>query len=349
MTTLLDTNALRAIVADVGLDQLMDEMTERLRRSFAEFDDKSVSTITRTGFSYDEPQFGLLEWMPSMEEGERIAMKVVGYHPENPTVNNLPSVMATTTLHDATTGRLLAITDATLLTALRTGAASALATRLLAPVDATTMLMIGCGAQAVSQIHAVSRVRPIEQVLIFDTDDVVQASLRSRLPESVRDQVALRPVHADQLKDALSHVDLVCTATSVEPGVGSVLPDGPHRPDLHVNAVGADFPGKVELPAELVRRAVVIPDDVDQCLIEGEAQRLERDELGPTIIELSKEPELAEKLAGGLTVFDSTGWAVEDRIAAELALDHATRVGVGTDVELQDFTADPYDPYELGR
>lgn len=346
MTTLLDTNALRAIVADVGLDQLMDELVERLRRSFAEFDDKTVSTITRTGFSYDEPQFGLLEWMPSMERGERIAMKVVGYHPENPKVNNLPSVMATTTLHDATTGQLLAMADATFLTALRTGAASALATRLLAPPDATTMLMVGCGAQAVSQLHAATRVRPIEEVLIFDTESDVQRTLQHRLPASVRERVSLRSLTVDQLSDAMSQADLVCTATSVAPGAGSVVPDAPHRPDMHINAVGADFPGKVELPADLVRRAVVIPDDVEQCLVEGEAQRLERAELGPTIVELHQRPEIAEPLAGVLTVFDSTGWAVEDRIAAEMALEHAKRIGVGAEIELQDCGANPYDPYE---
>lgn len=347
MTVLLDTDALRSIVADVGLDQLMDEMTERLRRSFAEFDDKTVSVIPRSGFSYDEPEFGLLEWMPSMERGRRVSMKVVGYRPDNPAVNKMPSVMATTTLHDATSGRLLAMTDATFLTALRTGAASAIATRLLAPSAAASMLMVGCGAQAVSQLHAVTRVRPIEQVLIFDEDSSTRDSLVRRLPSSVRSQVTLVPVEADQLTSAVGQVDLICTATSVDPGVGSVIPDSDHRPDLHVNAVGADFPGKVELPEAMVRRAVVIPDDVEQCLVEGESQRLERHELGPTIVELAQRPELAEPLALQLTVFDSTGWAVEDRIAAELALEHAERIGVGTEIELQDFGSDPFDPYDL--
>ncbi len=347
MTKLLDTHALRAIIADVGLDNLMDEMTERLRRSFAEFDEKTVSVIPRSGFSYDEPAFGLLEWMPSMEQGHRVAMKVVGYHPTNPSLNNMPSVMATTTLHDATSGRLLAMTDATFLTTLRTGAASALATRLLAPPDATTLLMVGCGAQAVSQIHAVTRVRPIEQVFIYDVDHAVRDSLETRLPASVRDHVKLSPIGADDLATTLGRIDVLCTATSVEPGAGSVIPDATHRPDLHVNAVGADFPGKVELPAAMVTRGVVIPDDVEQCLVEGESQRLERCELGPTIIELNQRPELAEPLTGKLTVFDSTGWAVEDRIATELALEHATRLGVGTEVELQDFGANPFDPYEL--
>ncbi len=347
MTKLLDTRALHAIVEDVGLDQLMDEMTERLRRVLAEFDSEAISTIPRGGFSYEKPDFGLLEWMPSMERGRRVAIKTVGYHPSNPSTHGLPSVMSTTTLHDATNGRLLALTDSTFLTALRTGAASALATKLLAPRDASVILMIGCGAQAVSQLHAIARVRPIEAVMVFDIDERVANSLAHRLPASLRERISLLALTEDQLPEAIGNVDIICTATSIEPGAERVMPDAPHRDDLHVNAVGADFPGKLELPDAMVHRGTLVPDDIEQCLVEGEAQRLDRCDLGPSLVELSQDPERAAQLAAGLTIFDSTGWAVEDRIAAELALDHATRIGVGIDVELQDFGADPFDPYGL--
>ncbi|MEZ5263551.1 MAG: hypothetical protein R2755_17700 [Acidimicrobiales bacterium] len=174
-----------------------------------------------------------------MELGRVVAVKTVGYHPRNPTRKGLPSVMATTSLYDTATGQLVALVDATLLTALRTGAASAVATEVLAVDGPLHVGVIGCGAQAVTQLHAVSRVRSIERITVLDTDPAVAASFGRRVafldrpPEVVERDGDLR---------LLADVDVLCTCTSVDVGKGPVLRDGPHRPWLHVNAVGADFP-----------------------------------------------------------------------------------------------------------
>jgi ornithine cyclodeaminase/alanine dehydrogenase-like protein (mu-crystallin family) len=123
------------------------------------------------------------------------------------------------------------------------------------------------------------------------------------------------------------------------------MPDVVHQPHLHINAVGSDFPGKTELPLSMLRRAMVVPDDTEQCLREGESQRLGADEVGPDLAQLVKAAGAFESARGRLTVFDSTGWSLEDLVAAELMIDHANRLGVGLRTNLQSLPDDPYSPY----
>lgn len=337
--------AVAAVIDDVGLDGVMDDVIDGLRRTFAAHDETTTVTLARAGFAYDKPDLGLVEWMPTMEVGGRVSIKTVGYHPTNPVQRGLPSVMATTSLHDTTSGRLLALVDATFLTAIRTGAASAVATELLAIDAPLDVVAVGAGAQAVSQLHAISRVRPLRAIAVFDPQADVAASLARRLPASLAG-VSIEILDDDTLAAAAARADLIITATTVDPGAGPVLPDlDQHRPHLHVNAVGADFPGKLELSRALVDRAVVIPDHRAQCLAEGECQTLDDDAVGPDLFRLvaSPRPELADVL----TVFDSTGWALEDLVAAEVLLRHADRLDVGFAAEIQPEPGDPYDPYAL--
>lgn len=344
VTRVFTQRCIAQLVGDVGLDVLLDELIARLAAAFADHDPAVTETFLRTGFRYTKPDLGLIEWMPAMEHGRRVSIKTVGYHPTNPVDRGAPSVLATTSLHDTVDGRMLALCEATFLTALRTGAASAVVTDVLAVADATTMGVIGCGAQAVTQIHAIARVRPIERVLAYDTDATVAATLAARLSRagiSASVELCAGP------GDVLEAVDILCTATSVEPGADPVVGDTGHRPWLHVNAVGADHPGKLELPVALLARAVVVPDLVEQCVAEGESQQIPRHRLGPDMAELLRHRHRYEHHRADLTVFDSTGWALEDLIAAELVLDHAERLSLGFALELQPAPADPYDPYEF--
>ena len=343
-TRILGLEAMADVVADVGLDGLMDETIERLTTACEDLDDELMVTMDRDGFHYTKPALGLLEWMPAMELGRRVSIKTVGYHPTNPTERGAPSVLATTSLHDTSTGRFLALSEATFLTALRTGAASAVASNVLATADASTLGIVGCGAQAVSQVHGLSRVRPIERVLAYDADVEVAQSLGKRLPV---DDIAVDVI--DDVQQLMAGSDIICTATSVDIGGPPVLRDVATRPWLHINAVGADFAGKVELPKSMLERALVCPDVVAQCLLEGESQQLSVDQLGPDLPRLVQGRAHYEGHRQSLTVFDSTGWALEDLIAAELLLDHADRLGVGVEVELQPAPIDPYDPYEFVR
>jgi ornithine cyclodeaminase/alanine dehydrogenase-like protein (mu-crystallin family) len=304
-TRLLGADDLSQLVRRVGRDELMDLMIDRLRSRFAQHDPAEVQARDRDGFRYDKPALGLLEWMPTHEVGGPVVIKMVGYNPTNPLQRRLPSVIATSSMWDTETGHLLAITDATLLTAVRTGAASGIATDILARPGPVTVGVVGLGAQAVTQLHAVSRVRPIERVIAIDVDEEVAASFPRRV----------------------------------------AFLDADVRPWLHVNAVGADFPGKTELPETLLRRAFVVPDVLTQCLAEGECQQLPTQLIGPELADVVARAGEHRARRDEVTVFDSTGWAVEDDVALRLALELATEHGLGTDIELECLPADPHDPY----
>ncbi|MEM7323088.1 MAG: ornithine cyclodeaminase family protein [Actinomycetota bacterium] len=347
VTRCLDVHDLTSVIESVGLGRFVDELIDALRDGFTAYRDTEVAHLARDGFSYRNPQMGLVEWMPAMTVGDLVAIKTVAYHPENPAGCGLPSVLATTSVYDTATGRLVAVCEATMLTALRTGAASAVMTDALTPPGPITLGVVGCGAQAVTQILAISRVRPIAALHVADTDSAVAASLADRLPPgTLADGVVPRVVDVADLAAGAEALDVLCTCTSVEVDHGPVIDLGVAKPSLHINAVGSDFPGKVELPIEYLRGAVVVPDDRAQCLAEGESQQLDPAEVGPDMVAVLTDPAHRE-LVNRRTVFDSTGWSYEDLIAARLFMRHADRLGLGTEVALQHKPIDPYNPLEL--
>ncbi len=346
-TLILDVDDLSKVIADVGLNQFMDQMIAELRTGIGTFDPTRVEHQIRAGFNYDHPEHGLVEWMPTMVVGDVVSVKTVGYHPSNPVARRLPSVLATTALYDTTTGSLTAMCEATLLTALRTGAASAVITEAVTVDKPITLGVVGCGAQAVTQIHAISRIRQIDRLIVTDVNPAVSASLADRLPIDLADLPSPVVVGVDEFTASIADFDVVCTCTSVPVGDGPVVNLSGAKQDIHINAVGADFAGKTELALDFVRQSVVIPDEVEQCLLEGESQRLARHELGPSLVEVLQDPSL--DLKSQATVFDSTGWSYEDLLAAQLFERHAQRLGLGTRVALQRTPEDPYDPYETLR
>ncbi len=331
------------LVERIGLDELMDLMIDRLRQRFVEHDAATVDVRTRDGFRYDKPALGLLEWMPVHEIGGPVVIKMVGYHPTNPLQRSVPSVLATSSLWDTETGHLVAIADSTLLTAIRTAAASAIASDLLATPDRIDVGIVGLGAQAVAQLHALTRVRNVGRVFASDTSPEAAESFAARVAFLGVDVEIVDPGDLDQL---IANVDVLITCTSVDIGAGPVIPDGPTRPWLHVNAVGADFPGKTELPLSLLRNALVVPDCKPQCIAEGECQVLDPSDIGPDIAALAKLGNEAWVHRGRRTVFDSTGWAIEDEVALRLALELAATYGLGTLVQIESIPVDPLNPYE---
>ena len=139
---------------------------------------------------------------------------------------------------------------------------------------------------------------------------------------------------------------MICTTTSVDVGKGPVFPDAGIRHHAHINAVGSDFPGKIELPVSLLGRAFVCPDFPEQAIREGECQQLDTDQIGPSLAELVSETSRFESARNELSVFDSTGFALEDFVAMEIAIRHAKQFGLGQWIKLENECRNPYHPYE---
>jgi ornithine cyclodeaminase/alanine dehydrogenase-like protein (mu-crystallin family) len=343
-TFIIPAQDIRIIVQKVGLDHLMDAMITRLTTTFRQFDAACYSIPARSGFTYHNPYLGLLEWMPVMQHQAAVAIKVVGYHPSNPARNGLPTILSTVSSYDTHTGHLVGLADATFLTALRTGAASAIATRALMHPDSRVVGLIGAGAQAVSQLHALSRVFEIDHVMVYDVDPTVTRSFSARV-EFLNLEVT--PIDVSGLSRLASDADVICTATSVEIGAGEVFHDQDLKPHLHVNAVGADFPGKFEVPLTLLQRSFVCPDFPEQAFKEGECQRLLPEQIGGSLVDVIQQPAKYAYARQISSVFDSTGWALEDQVAMDLLLDYAGELGLGMAIELESASRDPRDPYHF--
>ena len=280
----------------------------------------------------DLPQYnGDFRSMPAYVGGDDdgAAVKWVNSHPDNPDEHGFPSVMGVVVYSDPETAFPLAVIDGTTLTRYRTGAAAGVATRYLAREDAATFGVIGAGAQAYAQVEAVSHVRDVERVVVADVDDEAV----ERFAED----------HADASFDVVGGTteeaagcDVVSTLTpSREPIVRrDWVNDG-----AHINAMGADAAGKQELDGALVKNADVVVDDWGQCSHSGEINTLvSRGEFGEEDVYAT----LGEVVAGeapsrdgdDITVFDSTGLAIQDVAAARLVNDRGRDHGVGTPFEL---------------
>ncbi|MEM1128598.1 MAG: ornithine cyclodeaminase family protein [Bacteroidota bacterium] len=346
-TLILSGPDIRRLVAHVGLDTLMDTLIERLTQAFEGYDAQTTRIPIRSGFSYDHPASGLVEWMPclgaSPQGSPHVAIKVVGYHPENPARHELPTILSTVSAYDTATGHLLAMMDGTFLTALRTGAASALATEALAVPEADTVGLIGTGAQAVTQLHALTRVRPIRRVLAYD----VQPGVLASFPQRIARFGAHLTVETASAEAIVEQADIICTATSIEVGAGPVFGPAVPKPWAHFNAVGSDFPGKTELPADLLRQSFVCPDFRAQAIQEGECQQIDAEQIGPSLYEVLQQPDRYADQRQRLTVFDSTGWALEDHVALHLFLSYAAELGLGTRLPIESIWDDPHAPYAL--
>ena len=216
-------------------------------------------------------------------------------------------------------GRCIGLLDAPALTALRTGAAAGLGTRLLARPDARTLAMLGAGTMAPDLIRAVREVRSIEDVLIWSRDQ----GRASRLA------VEIGGVVARTADEAVHAADVVCTAT---PATTPLFEARSLQPGTHVNAMGAATPEMVEIPPGALTRALVVVED--RAAAAAEAGDLLQAGIDPdgTLRDL-----LTGDLAGraghdDVTVFKSVGVASQDIAAAVAALDHAAAARIGTEI-----------------
>jgi L-lysine cyclodeaminase len=343
-TRLLTTSDIEAMLIRSGVDVVLDQLIERLREGFGALDASRALIPVRTGIQYSAPDIGLLEWMPAALGPGKATLKIVGYHPSNPVKHGLPTILSTLCVLDTTTGHLSGILDGTFATALRTGAMSAVATAALAEAKESDVGVIGCGAQAVTQCHALSRVLPIRRIIAYDRDVLAKESFGGRIAFL---GVPVETVDGEGVIGLLESVDVLCTCTSEAPGNGPLFADFRNKPGLHINAVGSDFPGKFEIPVELLRRSFVCPDFREQALVEGECQQLEPERVTVDLSALLRAPELQRRWRGELTVFDSTGHGYADYLTGLLFMEYATALGLGTDVELECAPPDPKDPYSF--
>lgn len=276
--------------------------------------------------SYIHTENGDFRAMPGLL-GRDVGMKWVNSHPENPERHRLPSVMALIIYSDAETGYPLATMDGTLITQYRTGAAGGVASKYLANPDSRVMGMIGCGSQAITQFLFVNEVMDLERVKLYDVRRENAEKLKSFIASECEAEIT-------GLEDACD-ADIVVTST---PSRSPVVMDGWISKGTHINAIGADAEGKQELDPKILRRAKIVVDEVQQAKHSGEINVPLREGI---ISEKDIYAELGEVIAGkpgresrdDVTVFDSTGLAIQDIVVAGEIYRFALKSGLGRSIE----------------
>ena len=261
------------------------------------------------------------------------AAKVNANFPGNPLRRGLPTIQGVIVLFDAINGRPLGILDSIEITSVRTAAASAVAARYLAREDAGTVTVCGCGEQGRSQLRALTRVRPIRQVLAFDAD-FPKAELYAHELSAELD-VDVRPVRNLGAETLRSDIWVTCTTSR-----GWFVGRNHVAPGSLVLAVGADNEDKQEIEPALLAASTVVVDVLDQCAVIGDLHHalelgvMRRDDVHAELADVVSGRRPGRQRDNEIIVFDSTGTALQDVAAAYLVYQRAVATGVGMSVDL---------------
>ena len=283
----------------------------------------------------DLPQYnGDFRSMPAyLDAGEWDAagIKWVNVHTDNVEQYDLPTVLGTMIYSDPRNAFPLAIMDGTTLTRLRTGAAAAVATDHLAVEDASSLGIVGAGVQSYTQLEAIAEVRPISEVVVSDLDDDRVQRFINRFGDDYE-------VHPGSIADAAA-CDVLSTVTPVEEPIVAREMVGEHT---HINAMGADAAGKHELADQILLDATLVIDDYAQTTHSGEINVpwsegvLDDDDLHAAIGEIVIGEQEGRTEDTEITVFDSTGLAIQDVAAAHVVYKHAEENDNGSPFGLVD-------------
>ncbi len=282
------------------------------------------------------PHEGVSLFMPAFVQGkeqESLAVKVVSLFPHN-VPRGLPLIHAAVLVLEADTGRPLSLLEGGSLTAIRTGAGAGAAADLLARPDCRVGAVFGAGVQARTQLEAMCTIRPLQTIWVYDPNP-------ERTKAFIRDMAGqgsvpgdLRPAASPQ--EAAASADIIAAATT---SLTPVFADADLKPGVHIGAVGSYTPDMQEIPAAAIARALVVVDSRSASLAEtGDliqpiaAGLFTADHIHAELGEIVLGQKTGRTSATQITYFKSVGVAVQDAVAAQLALSNAQKMGLGQQV-----------------
>ena len=314
--TIINEQEVKNIIPPKDVQRIIDAV----EKGFFDYANGNIQMPPKQYLDFTEYR-GDLRIMPSYSSVLKLAgTKIVNVHPKNPEIG-LPTVMAVVVLNDAKDGRALALIDASYITGIRTGAAGAVAAKYLAKKNAKTLGVVGAGRQAFFQIIATAKVREIKDILVYDTKEENVAKLADELRGL---GIEIKKASLEETAKA----DILATTT---PSRTPIIKNEWIMPGTHINAIGADAPGKEELDQEILKRAKIVIDNWDQASHSGEINvPLEKgiikkediySDLGNIVI--GKMP--GRENDSEITVFDSTGLGFQDLYTANLVYQHVIK------------------------
>jgi ornithine cyclodeaminase/alanine dehydrogenase-like protein (mu-crystallin family) len=315
--------------ADVRRALPMGDAIEAMQAAFQQLSDGRVTMPARSSVEIPEAN-GVVLLMPCYAAGtQRVSLKLLTQFADNGRLG-LPLIQAMVVLADAVNGRLLAIMDGSAITALRTGAASGVATRLLAQPSADTAAILGAGVQARTQLEAVCTVRRIKQVRVFDCCRAAAEGLA----EDMSARLGIPVLATFSATEALAGAQIVCTVTT---SATPVFENRDLAVGVHINAVGSWRPRTAEIPPDTICRARVFVDhraaaleEAGDLLMPLQEERITAEHVRTELGDLIANRVAGRQTSDEVTLFKSVGLAVQDLFAAARALENARRLGIGT-------------------
>jgi len=279
---------------------------------------------------------GIFLSMPAYIGGDlnALGLNVVTVYPDNPAQHDLPTTLGTLMLCDPATGQVVAIMDAGYLTAVRTGAASGVATKYLARQDAEVCTVFGAGVQARKQLEAMQLVRPLAKVYVLDLVE----EARDRFAAELGGELGIDIEPTANAEEAVRAADLIVTASSSHEPVfaGEWLKAG-----THINNIGSHSPDARELDTATVKRAKFVADlkeanlaEAGDILIPIAEGAVGEDHIHASLGEIVIGQKPGRQDDEEITVFKSCGLAIQDVGTAHSVYQVAKAQGIGTEVEL---------------
>lgn len=318
---------------DVRRVLTMGETIEALEKAFQDHAQGRTQMLPRTYLFLDE-HHGRIGFMPSYIKTLGAAgIKIVSAYHDNPEKFVMPSIMATVVLNDVETGMPVAIMDGTYLTMMRTGAIGAIAAKYLSRKDSRIVGIVGAGVQGRGQLLGLMEVRDLVKVLVYD----ITPEQCRRYADEMSERLGVDVKPALSIEEVMRGVDILASATpSLTP---IILADWVH-PGLHVNTVGVSTAGKQEVATEVFKRGKLVVDEVDQTSRIGGINvpfsrgLLRREDIYAEIGEILLGKKPGRTSDEEVTVFVSSGLAIQDVATAKLVYEKATQQGLGHSVNL---------------
>ncbi len=321
---------------EVGELIRMTEVIGTVEEAYKAFNSDQVVQPGYFGIHLPSPRGEIDFKLGYCKSNEVISMKASsGGFIDNPTAHGVPNGMGTILLFDARSCALICVMDGSLITGLRTGASGAVSVKALARKDAKRIAAIGTGNQARMQIRAINEVMKIEEIHAWSRNP----GTLSRYKTDIESEFGIPVVMANSKKEAVGQADILITTTR---GKGPLVEAGWVKPGTHIVAIGTDQQGKQELDPEIFRGARIVNDSIEQCIEKGETWHpLNRNIIAKSDIHA----EIGEILLGRkpgresdeeVTIFDSTGMAIQDNTTATRIYRNAMESGVGTFFEFID-------------
>jgi ornithine cyclodeaminase len=319
------------LVLHLGIERVMVDLAAEIEADFRRW-----PLFDKTPRVASHSDVGVIELMPT-SDGETYGFKYVNGHPSN-MKQGLQTVTAFGLLADVATGYPVLLSEMTILTALRTAATSAMASKWLAPRGATTMALIGNGAQSEFQALAFKAICGLTEVRLYDIDTDATAKCAANLAGR-----GLTVVSCKSAEEAILGAQIITTVTA-DKQYATILTDNMVGAGVHLNAVGGDCPGKTELHRDILLRSTIFVEYPEQTRIEGELQQLPPNHPVTELWQVITGATPGRISADQVTLFDSVGFAVEDFSALRYVRSKLDETGLYDNL---DMIADPDDPRDL--